>query len=106
MSSRRFKLSKEFIAVYKCDRCGKQMDSQYAILTLKHAGVSLVKDDLVNKDLCIDCYDEIKRAMDKNYVVLHKGFTNYITASPLDKVASIPASAITDSSSNRGTYVT
>lgn len=87
-------MSKELITVYKCDRCGKQMDSQYAILTLKRAGINLVKDDLVNEDLCVDCYDAIKRAMDKDYVVLHKGFTSYVTTSPFDKVASISDNAI------------
>lgn len=52
-------MSKELITIYKCDRCGKQMDSQYAILTLKHAGCNLYNDDCINKDLCADCYDKI-----------------------------------------------
>lgn len=52
-------VSKEVITVYKCDRCGKQMDSPYAILTLKHAECTLDKDSCINKDLCADCYDKI-----------------------------------------------
>lgn len=52
-------MSKELITVYKCDRCGKQMDSPYAILTLKRAGCSLEKDDFINQDLCVDCFDKI-----------------------------------------------
>lgn len=57
-------VSKELITVYKCDRCGKQMESQYAILTLKHVGLNLRVDDYVNKDLCVDCYDKISRLME------------------------------------------
>lgn len=56
-------MSKELITVFKCDRCGKQMDSQYAILTLKHAGNTLSSDDLVNKDLCFDCFLAIQKCM-------------------------------------------
>lgn len=97
-------MSKEFIAVYKCDRCGKQMESQYATLTLKRGGIIAGIDDLVNKDLCVDCYNTIKRAMNKDYVTLHKGFTSYVTTSPTDKGASISAGTIKDSSV--GTYVT
>jgi hypothetical protein len=35
------------------------MEFQYAILTLKHAGCALNNDDLMNQDLCLDCYDKI-----------------------------------------------
>ena len=56
-------VSKELITVYKCDRCGKQMDSQYAILTLKRAGESLSGQDFVNQDLCVDCFDKISMFM-------------------------------------------
>ena len=52
-------VSKELITVYKCDRCGKQMESQYAILTLKHIGCNLRDDDYIDKDLCANCYDKI-----------------------------------------------
>lgn len=52
-------MSKELITVYKCDRCGKQMDSRYAILTLKHVGCNFDIGDYVNKDLCADCYNQI-----------------------------------------------
>lgn len=71
-------VSKELITVYKCDRCGKQMDSQYAILTLKHAGDSLGVGDYVNKDLCVDCYDKISRLMDDDdaMIVVTKNLDN------------------------------
>ncbi len=52
-------VSKKMVTMYKCDRCGKQMEFQYAILTLKHAGCALNNDDFMNQDLCPDCYDKI-----------------------------------------------
>lgn len=65
-------VSKELITVYKCDRCGKQMDSQYAILTLKRAGESLSGQDFVNQDLCVDCFDKISLVMeDSKAMIVH-----------------------------------
>jgi DNA-directed RNA polymerase subunit RPC12/RpoP len=65
-------VSKELITIYKCDRCGKQMQSQYATLSLKHAGIVLGKDDLINKDLCIDCYDKMRLLfMDKDMMIIN-----------------------------------
>lgn len=57
-------MSKEMITIYKCDRCGKQMESPYAILTLKHVGCTLDNDSYINKDLCADCYDKISFLFD------------------------------------------
>ena len=75
-------VSKELITIYKCDRCGKQMDSQYAILTLKRAGCSLGEDDLINQDLCVNCFDEISALMNDSEAMLitTANIGNYITA--------------------------
>lgn len=60
-------MSKELTTIYKCDRCGKQMESQYAILTLKRAGY----DDFINKDLCVDCFDKVSKLItDKKAMVV------------------------------------
>lgn len=64
-------MSKEVITVYKCDRCGKRMDSPYAILTLKRAESNLGIGDYINKDLCADCYDKISFLFD------HKDLKTY-----------------------------
>lgn len=82
-------VSKELITIYKCDRCGKQMDSQYAILTLKHARNIVSSDDLVNKDLCFECFLAIQKYMgndtephgDSDTAVesdYHKNLQNYL----------------------------
>ena len=75
-------VSKELITRYKCDRCGKQMDSQYAILTLKRAGCSLGEDDFINQDLCVDCFNMISAVMNDNEAMLitTANIGNYITA--------------------------
>lgn len=95
-------VSKELITVYKCDRCGKQMDSQYAILTLKHAGITLSNDDLINKDLCVDCFDKISKLVNdkKAMIVSTEGFT------VKDFYKDVPMEIPTTSPLERGTYVT
>lgn len=57
------------------------MDSQYAILTLKYAGCNLNNDDLINKDLCVDCFDKISKFMEdsKAMVVSLKDSSNWVT---------------------------
>lgn len=97
-------MSKELITVYKCDRCGKQMDSQYAILTLKHVGISLVKDDYINKDLCADCFNKISALMndDKATIVSTTAVVkDWITTKDLFVPYSEDVSPL-----KRGTYVT
>lgn len=53
-------MSRETVVVYKCDRCGKRMESPYASFTLKRNGVIFNEEiDFANKDLCVDCFDKI-----------------------------------------------
>lgn len=57
---RRYTVSRETVVVYKCDRCGKRMESPYASFTLKRNGVIFDEEtDFANKDLCADCFDKI-----------------------------------------------
>jgi hypothetical protein len=55
------------------------MDSQYAILTLKRAGCSFGEDDLINQDLCVDCFDKISTLMNDNEAMVVT-LGDYITA--------------------------
>ena len=58
-------MSRETIVVYKCDRCGKRMDSPYASFNLKRNNVVFNENiDFANKDLCVDCFDKIASFMD------------------------------------------
>lgn len=53
-------MSRETVVVYKCDRCGKRMESPYASFTLKRNGVIFNEEiDFANEDLCVDCFDKI-----------------------------------------------
>lgn len=64
-------VSRETVVVYKCDRCGKRMDSPYANFTLKRNNVVLKEEiDFVNKDLCADCFDKIASLMDDSEAMI------------------------------------
>ena len=86
-------MSKELTTIYKCDRCGKQMESQYAILTLKHAGY----DDFINKDLCVDCFDKISKLInDKKAMIITMDNSWFTIRDSSKDVAPL----------ERGTYIT
>ena len=76
-------MSKELITIYKCDRCGKQMDSSYATLTLKHAGCNLSVGDYINKDLCADCYDKISFLFNHKSANVYDTTSSWVSTSPV-----------------------
>lgn len=78
------------------------MKSQYAILTLKRTNKDFCPDEIIDWDICEDCYKKIDLVVrdKKAMIITEKNLGNWITT----KGSYLPNKDVT--SLERGTYVT
>ena len=80
------------------------MDSQYAILTLKRTNKDFYPDEIIDWDICEDCYKKIDLVVrdKKAMIITEKNLGNWLTT----KGSYLPNKSSDIPPSLRGTYVT